>query len=395
MTSTHAPVARTFYTSSGMMHLVSEVIETVERGYVADPSTTVLAKVRTACNRTYTGTMTIGEGDLDSVTCPRCRAGVDLMVAAAARLDALPTDDEPAEVVEETAAELEVPEYLRPALDAYGEAISAHGQTYGDTPACECGAPFSTRRGVGLHVSAMHKRAEREYTAAAAIARHKHRPGEVAAVLNTLAAQYREQVAARELSAAEVVVESERRAAAGEPVATLAELEETIAALDAPEPVHYTREQIAARFREVDEFVLILGPDDRAYDPETGDTLLGGVTVRYARGEFPGPAYTATIERPEADVPPAVEDRAEFTIPARELRASDRLVGPTGFDALSVFDTDAGTHIADGRPVRVWTAISDQERGLPPVVEFPADRELLVSRVVVPGSAEEVLDLLR
>jgi hypothetical protein len=75
-------------------------------------------------------------------------------------------------------------------------------------------------------------------------------------------------------------------------------------AQEAEHPVHYTREQIAARFREVDSFVLVLGPDDRAYDPETGDTLLGGVTVRYARGEFPGPSYTATI----VDDEPAVDD---------------------------------------------------------------------------------------
>lgn len=70
------------------------------------------------------------------------------------------------------------------------------------------------------------------------------------------------------------------------------------------EPVHHTREQIEARFAEVDSFVLVLGPDDRAYDPETGDTFLGGVTIRYARGSFPGSYYTATI----TDDDPHVDD---------------------------------------------------------------------------------------
>jgi hypothetical protein len=40
--------------------------------------------------------------------------------------------------------------------------------------------------------------------------------------------------------------------------------------------------------------------------------------------------------------------------------------------------------------VRVWTAIRDQERGLPPVVEVPAGRELRVLRPV----SEEGRELL-
>jgi hypothetical protein len=82
----------------------------------------------------------------------------------------------------------------------------------------------------------------------------------------------------------------------------------------------------------------------------------------------------------EADLPPTDEDRIAVPIKARELRVGDLVVGPTGFVAYAVFDTDAGTHIADGRLVRVWTAIRDQERGLPPVVEVPAERELRVLR---------------
>lgn len=82
----------------------------------------------------------------------------------------------------------------------------------------------------------------------------------------------------------------------------------------------------------------------------------------------------------EADLPPTDEDRVAVPIKARELRVGDLVVGPTGFVAYAVFDTDAGTHIVDDRPVRVWTAIRDQERGLPPVVEVPAGRELRVLR---------------
>jgi hypothetical protein len=82
----------------------------------------------------------------------------------------------------------------------------------------------------------------------------------------------------------------------------------------------------------------------------------------------------------EADLPPTEENRVTVRIRARELRRGDLAVGPTGFAAYAVFDTDAGTHIRDGALVRVWTAIRDQERGLPPVLTVPAERELLVLR---------------
>lgn len=60
-------------------------------------------------------------------------------------------------------------------------------------------------------------------------------------------------------------------------------------------PTHHTREQIMERFRDRDSFTITLDADDTAYDPETGDTLLGGVSIRYSVGEFPGPSYTAMI----------------------------------------------------------------------------------------------------
>lgn len=61
------------------------------------------------------------------------------------------------------------------------------------------------------------------------------------------------------------------------------------------EPKYYDREAILRRFSEADEFVIELGPNDTAWDPETGDTLLGGHSVRFHRGEFPGPPRLATL----------------------------------------------------------------------------------------------------
>lgn len=58
---------------------------------------------------------------------------------------------------------------------------------------------------------------------------------------------------------------------------------------------HYSRDDILARFAEADTFTLTLAEGDTAWDPETGDTFLGGATIRYAYGTFPGPGRTATI----------------------------------------------------------------------------------------------------
>ena len=59
---------------------------------------------------------------------------------------------------------------------------------------------------------------------------------------------------------------------------------------------HHSKEQILDRFRESDRFTLDLAPDDTAWDPETGDTLIGGVIVHFFRGTFPGTPYCARIE---------------------------------------------------------------------------------------------------
>lgn len=98
-----------------------------------------------------------------------------------------------------------------------------------------------------------------------------------------------------------------------------------------------------------------------------------------------GDRLTVTLPEPveetaEADVPPSTDERVTVRIRARELRAGDEVVDSLGERQYAAFDTDAGTHIVDGRLVRVWTAIRDQEAGLPPVITVPAGRELLVLR---------------
>lgn len=61
---------------------------------------------------------------------------------------------------------------------------------------------------------------------------------------------------------------------------------------------HYDSDAIFDRFARQDSFTLHLDREDTAHDPETGDTLLGGVVVHYYLGHFPGTAYRATIVAP-------------------------------------------------------------------------------------------------
>lgn len=61
---------------------------------------------------------------------------------------------------------------------------------------------------------------------------------------------------------------------------------------------HYDRTTILSRFAREGTFTLHLAPEDTAYDPETGDTLLGDFVVHYYPGTFPGTAYRATIVAP-------------------------------------------------------------------------------------------------
>lgn len=61
---------------------------------------------------------------------------------------------------------------------------------------------------------------------------------------------------------------------------------------------HHDRATILDRLHVEGAFTLHLATGDTAWDPETGDTLLGGVVVHYHRGTFPGTAYRATIVAP-------------------------------------------------------------------------------------------------
>jgi hypothetical protein len=62
---------------------------------------------------------------------------------------------------------MDVVAVIQPALDAYGEALSAHRHSgYGEPVACTCGwtsqrLSRTPRRAVGLHISAAHKRASK------------------------------------------------------------------------------------------------------------------------------------------------------------------------------------------------------------------------------------------
>jgi hypothetical protein len=95
----------------------------------------------------------------------------------------------------------------------------------------------------------------------------------------------------------------------------------------------------------------------------------------------------------EADVPPSApeEERATVRIRAAELRPGDLVVDSLGerqYAAFDVADASAGQAVS---VVNVWTAIADQERGLPPVLTVPSARELLVSRTVPAGSWDALI----
>jgi hypothetical protein len=161
---------------------------------------------------------------------------------------------------------------------------------------CLCGAgSFASYNGFAKHRAAMRRRA------AAYLPAGEFLDAAPAPLVEVLDGEFRhDEHGARYWTAEEVAAERRVEEAAvlggyGLPAAR---------AQEEARPVHYTREQIEARFREVDTFVLTLGPADRAYDPETGDTFLGGVTIRYARGSFPGSYYVATI----LDDDPHVDD---------------------------------------------------------------------------------------
>jgi hypothetical protein len=92
----------------------------------------------------------------------------------------------------------------------------------------------------------------------------------------------------------------------------------------------------------------------------------------------------------EADVPPPApeEERATVRIRAAELRAGDLVVDSLGERQYAAFDT---ADTPSSQHVEVWTAVADQERGLPPRIRLHRDRELRVSRVVPAGSWDALI----
>jgi hypothetical protein len=177
--------------------------------------------------------------------------------------------------------------------------------------------------------------------------------------------------------AASALAVTARRVAEVEAIADAAEPAEQ----EVPAPI-VTVEQLVADtlrlgYRTVREYVEAPGREVGQVTPWTLDRAERAFAREVERTRLHDDPPAPVVE---ADLPPTEENRVTVRIRARELRRGDLAVGPTGFAAYAVFDTDAGTHIRDGALVRVWTAIRDQERGLPPVLTVPAERELLVLR---------------
>jgi hypothetical protein len=85
-------------------------------------------------------------------------------------------------------------------------------------------------------------------------------------------------------------------------------------------------------------------------------------------------------------------DRVTITARASELRRGDLVVDCLGNRQYAAFDVDPAVP-GDSRSVMVWTAVSDQERGLAPVIRLNAGRELLVSRRLTPEQQVEAAEL--
>jgi hypothetical protein len=83
---------------------------------------------------------------------------------------------------------------------------------------------------------------------------------------------------------------------------------------------------------------------------------------------------------PEYDLPPTDEERVTVPIRARELRPGDLVVDSLGGHQYAAYDTDAPATPGNPQQVLVWTAIRDQENGLPPVIRLRPEQELLVLR---------------
>jgi hypothetical protein len=156
-----------------------------------------------------------------------------------------------------------------------------------------------------------------------------------------------------------------------------------------------TADTYTARIRETDQPIGLVrkGAGHWTAHP-TAETMLDG---RYRTRVEAAQALLVTADRlakleaiadaVEQDVPPTGEDRVTVRIRAVELRPGDLVVDSLGEVQYAAFDVDTADHGGGLLPhlVTVWTAVRDQERGLPPRITVPAARELLVER---PVSAE-------
>lgn len=157
---------------------------------------------------------------------------------------------------------------------------------------------------------------------------------------------------AAQVAAAQVDAESRRRAAAGEPVTTVDELAEAVAALE-------TVDELLARVR--------------AEHPRVDARLTRD--ERRAEHEAAARARAATVDAimlGEATVRPAPEPE---TITAAELVPGDLVVDEHGARKFAAFDV----HRIDDR-VRVWPALADTDAGWPEHLTFEASDRLLVVR---------------
>lgn len=59
-------------------------------------------------------------------------------------------------------------------------------------------------------------------------------------------------------------------------------------------PRHYSRDELLPRLLRGEAFTLELQDGETAWDPETGDSLIGPSTWVYRAGTFPGPGFICT-----------------------------------------------------------------------------------------------------
>lgn len=145
----------------------------------------------------------------------------------------------------------------------------------------------------------------------------------------------------------------------------VAEVEAIADAAEPAAPAITSREELIAR-----QIARGVSPERAAMIADARDLLQAELTRN-------APAIAAVLAD-EADVPPTDEERVTVRIRASELRPGDLVVDSLGARRFAAFDVHRAGSSAPH--VKVWTAIRDQEDGLPPTLVMRAERELLVSR---------------